>query len=276
MAASNRDRVADLERRGVAPHEARWLVEEFLIGNDPDAQVILESAVARRLAGEPLQYILGHWPFRHLDLDVDPRVLIPRPETEELVDYALAAVAKSGIATPLIVDAGCGSGAIGLAILDELRDRGIAGSLVSLDASVEALRVAKINARKHHLLAVSFVTSHWFDELDPSLRGRVHLIVTNPPYVSTAEYHEADPIIHFEPREALVALDVEPGDGLADIAHLIDDSFQWLAPGGSLIIEHGFSQGVAMVQRAVARGYVDVVDHLDLAGHPRLLEARRP
>ncbi|MDE3064336.1 MAG: peptide chain release factor N(5)-glutamine methyltransferase, partial [Acidobacteriota bacterium] len=93
---------AGLERR-----EARWLVAEFVVG-DPGERAALDAAAARRLAGEPLQYVIGHWPFRGLDLDLDARVLIPRPETEELVGHALAALARAGSPAPLILDLGCG------------------------------------------------------------------------------------------------------------------------------------------------------------------------
>ncbi len=101
---------------GLEPREARWLVEEFVPAGDSDARAALAAAAARRRAGEPLQYIIGHWPFRSLDLDVDARALIPRPETEELVEVALGELAAHSVATPLIVDLGTGSGAIGLSL----------------------------------------------------------------------------------------------------------------------------------------------------------------
>ena len=110
------------------------MVEEFY--DDP---VALEAAQKRRLSGEPLQYVLGHWPFRSLDLDLDERVLIPRPESEELVDVALTELAKNDAVTPLLLDVGCGSGAIGLSLLAELGNRGLRASLVALDVSPDAL-----------------------------------------------------------------------------------------------------------------------------------------
>lgn len=268
--------LADLVEAGLEAREARWLVEEFAPGSDPDAGAAVWAAARRRLAGEPLQYVIGHWPFRGLDLDLDARVLIPRPETEELVDLALAALAHGRAGAPTILDLGCGSGAIGLALLDELRTRGVPATLIALDASEGALEVARRNALKHRLYAVSFVRSTWFDDLDPSLRGRLDLVVSNPPYVGAAEFEDLDPVLRHEPREALVAPDAGGVEGFADLALIVAAAPAWLAPGGALVVEHGAAQGAAAAAAAAAAGMVDVVDHRDLAGRPRILVARRP
>ena len=148
---------------GVAPHEARWLLEEY--ADDPAA---LATAVERRRSGEPLQYVLGHWPFRDLDLVVDARALIPRPETEWLVDVAWAQVRER--ATLRVLDLGCGSGAIGLALADEARRRGVALSLVATDRSPDALALCALNAARVHL-SPTLVVSTWFDDLDVAWRG---------------------------------------------------------------------------------------------------------
>lgn len=264
---------ADLVASGIAAHEARWLIDEFLVGGDPDAVVALRGAAERRLAGEPLQYIIGHWPFRNLDLDVDPCVLIPRPETEELVDRALEALARHGVAAPRLLDLGCGSGAIGLALLDELRDRGLRATLVAVDRSADALAVARRNAVKHQLMAVSFVHGSWFTGLDDSLRGHLDLIVANPPYVGEKEFTDLDPVLHHEPLAALVAPDADSVAGFADVAHIIDGSREWLSPRGVLIIEHGNLQGDASRERATRAGFGSVATHRDLAGHDRILIA---
>jgi release factor glutamine methyltransferase len=272
----NHDAVAELVGLGLERREARWLVEEFLPGGDSDALPGLRAAAQRRLDGEPLQYIIGHWPFRALDLDVDSRVLIPRPETEELVDVALAQLAAAESGAPLIVDLGCGSGAIGLSLLDELRTRGVAATLVALDESTDALDVARSNARKHHLHTVSFVLSSWFDALDESLRSRVDLIVANPPYVGEEEMANLDPVLNYEPRAALVAPDVRGVAGLEDLAIILRNAQTWLRPGGSLVMEHGEGQRRALLDLAKKNGYVHVRDLDDLSGRPRVLVARRP
>ncbi len=267
--------VAELVEAGIDRREARWLVEEFVPGGHPDAVPILRAAARRRLDGEPLQYIVGHWPFRHLDLELDGRVLIPRPETEALVDVAMGELARHDDSAPTIVDLGCGSGALGLALLDELRDRGLSARLFALDESVDALAVARRNALKHRLYAVTFVHSSWFSALDASLAGHVDLVVANPPYVGAAEFDDLDPVLRHEPYDALVAPDAEGVAGFADLAIVIAEAHRWLAPGGSLVCEHGENQRGAVLAAAAAAGYEDVLDLDDLAGRPRVLVARR-
>jgi len=260
-------RAAELVGAGLEPREARWLVEEFVDGE------ALERATARRLRGEPLQYVIGHWPFRSLDLDVDARALIPRPETEELVEVAVGELATRGGA-PTVVDLGCGSGAIGLALLYELADRGVAATLYALDESADALTLAKRNATKHGLVA-NFVLSSWFDALDDTLRGRVDLVVANPPYVGEAALDDLDPVLRHEPRDALVAPDARGVAGFADLETVITQTPAWLRPGGVLVCEHGDNQRDAVLELATLAGFGSVVDLDDLAGLPRILVARR-
>lgn len=275
VTGANSTVVTELVALGLERREARWLVEEFLPGGDPEARQALAGAVHRRLEGEPLQYIIGHWPFRSLDLDVDSRVLIPRPETEELVGVALGELASSVTIAPLLFDLGCGSGAIGLALLDELRSRGVAATLVAVDESRGALDVARANARKHQLHSASFVESSWFSSIDGSLRGRVDLIAANPPYVGESEMADLDPVLGYEPQGALVAPDAEGEVGFEDLATIVREAILWLRPGGSLVMEHGDSQRSALLALAEHRGYVDVRDVDDLSGRPRVLVARR-
>ncbi len=263
----------ELVAQGLEPREARWLLEEYFLGDDPAATSAVRGAAARRLKGEPLQYVLGHWPFRGLDLDVDERVLIPRPETEELVTLALDELAARDCATPLIVDLGCGSGAIGLSLLDELARRGVRANLVALDVSLDALAVARRNALKHRLERVSFVHSSWFDDLDCSLRGRVDLLVANPPYVGQREYETLEPVLDFEPRVALVAPDEGAIEGFADVAHVIGAAPAWLAPRGTLVVEHGERHGLAALAAARRAGFRHCRDVTDLAGKDRVLVA---
>ncbi len=263
--------MAGLVAAGLERREARWLLEEF--ADRPEALV---DAAGRRLAGEPLQYVIGHWPFRGLDLDVDHRALIARPETEELAGRALAALAAHDAATPTILDLGCGSGAIGLALLAELAERGVTATLIAVDESADALALARQNAVKHGLFAVSFVEGSWYDGLDRSLAGRIDLIVANPPYVSAAEYPHLDRELHFEPRGALVAGDADGVAGFADLAIVVAGAPPWLAPGGVLALAHGERHREAARRAAFEAGWRDVEGFADLAGRPRVLVARRP
>ncbi len=252
---------------GLAAHEARWLEEEF--GHDPAA---LAAAIERRRAHEPLQYVLGHWPFRRLDLVVDRRVLIPRFETEGLVDVALVALGER--ARAIVVDLGCGSGAIGLALASELAARGVVVELYAVDLSEEALDVARENARRCGV-AVHWRRGSWYEALEPELAGRVDLIVANPPYVAAAEMSELAPELAYEPRGALVAEDTPASPGFADLAEVIAGAPRWLAPGGVLVAEHGADQGEAVLAAARAAGMREAIDHPDLSGRARVLEARR-
>jgi release factor glutamine methyltransferase len=267
--------VAELVAAGLVAREARWIVEEYAVGADRDAAGAVWAAARRRLGGEPLQYVLGHWPFRGLDLDVDARVLIPRPETEGLVDLALVELARIDCAAPVVLDLGCGSGAIGLALAAELGARGLSPRVVCVDASPGALDVARANARKHHLASVSFVRSSWFDELDPSLAGRVHLVVANPPYVAGADFASLDPVLAYEPREAIVGADLDGQPGLGDVAAIVAGAPRWLARAGALVLEHGDRHRDAVLAAAREAG-LEGTDHDDLAGLPRVLVARRP
>jgi len=267
--------ISELIGSGLSRREARWLVEEFMPGGDAEAITALRMAAQRRLDGEPLQYIIGHWPFRGLDLDVDPRVLIPRPETEELVGFAMSELAGSGVEAPTILDLGCGSGAIGLALLHELGERGVHATLVALDESLDALAVARRNALKHRLTAVSFVRSSWFDDLDPSFRGRFDVIVANPPYVGGTEFADLDPVLRYEPRAALIAQDSRHVAGFADLEVIIANATAWLTRSGVLVCEHGDTQRDAVIDSATRAGFADVRDLDDMAGSPRFLVARR-
>lgn len=261
---------------GLESREARWIIEEFVPANDPDFVNAAVVAAQRRLSGEPLQYVIGHWPFRSLDLDVDPRVLIPRPETEELVDHVLHELAQLDVSAPLVADLGTGSGALMLSIISELRDRGIPATGVAVDASTDALAVARRNALKHRIVSVSMVASSWWSDVDDSLRGRFDVVVSNPPYIGSAEMPALDASLQFEPMSALVAPDARGIHGLADIEHIIRTTVDWLAPEGVLLLEHGFAQGPAAREIAVESGYRAIRTEQDVAGHDRFLIAKGP
>ncbi len=265
--------VTELIHAGLNRREARWLVEEFSPTSD-ESITAMRAAAQRRLDGEPIQYVLGHWPFRSLDLDLDSRVLIPRPETEELVGLAFDELMTRRFKEPLIVDLGCGSGAIGLSLLFELRQQGVRARLVAVDASRDALDVTRTNAAKHGL-DVTTVHSSWFDDLDPSLAGRVDLIVANPPYVGAAEFATLDPVLAYEPLAALVSKDTELADGFADLQLIIGQSCPWLVENGLLICEHGNMQREAVLQAARQAMFSHVQDLDDMFGNPRFLIAKR-
>lgn len=266
--------VTELIQAGLNRREARWLVEEFS-PNDDEGMAAMRAAAQRRLEGEPIQYVLGHWPFRSLDLDLDARVLIPRPETEELVGLAFDELMKRRLKEPLIVDLGCGSGAIGLSLLFELRQLGVRARLVAVDSSRDALDVTRANATKHDLEGVTTVHSSWFDALDPSLRGNVDLIVANPPYVGAAEFATLDPVLGYEPLAALVSRDTDHADGFSDLQAIIGQSCPWLVANGLLICEHGNMHRGAVFQAARRAMFSYAQDLDDMFGNPRFLIAKR-
>jgi release factor glutamine methyltransferase len=262
--------------------EARWLVEEASgAGNDEELGVLVtergmahhDSMVARRLAGEPLQYVLGRWGFRTLDLMVDRRVLIPRPETEVVAGIALQeadriAAARGG-ATVLVADLGTGSGAIGLSIAAECPE-----ALVwCTDSSSDALAVARANCTGLGRPAgrVTILEGSWFDALPSEMVGTFDVLVSNPPYVDVADELPAE-VADWEPSEALLS----PDSGCADLESLVDGAMRWLAPGGVLVLEMAPDQTVAMADRAWSAGFVEVCIHPDLTGRERSIVARVP
>ena len=271
-----------MEAAGLPPMEARWIVEEASgAGADEELDGLVtergmahhDTMLARRLAGEPLQYVLGRWEFRTLDLMVDKRVLIPRPETEVVAGLALheaeRIAAAGGGGTVLVADLGTGSGAIGLSIAAECPE-----ALVwCTDSSVDALAVARANCTGMGRPAgrVTILEGSWFDALPSEMTGAFDVIVSNPPYVDVADELPAE-VIGWEPSEALFA----PDSGCADLESLVDGAMRWLAPGGVLVLEMAPGQTMAMADRALTAGFVEVCVHLDLAGRERAVVARVP
>jgi release factor glutamine methyltransferase len=272
-----------------ARHEARFIVEEVLGPPSPDDSRVagpadVETArtlSARRSAGEPLQYVLGHWAFRSLDLLVDRRVLIPRPETEQVVEVALGEIGRLGTAAPTVVDAGTGSGAIALSLARELAHGCPGARLWGTEASSEALAVARANldrvGRRHQglVLPVQFVQGNWLDPLPSRLRGNVDLVVSNPPYVARAEWLDLSGEVRREPVAALIAAEGTDGTpGLADVEAVLSQSWDWLARPGAVVIELAPHQAEAAALMAQRMGYVDVRVDMDLARRPRALVGR--
>ena len=264
--------------------EARWLVQqaagragaEWLAHLDekaPDRCLpYVEQMLARRVAGEPLQYVLGSWGFRRLDLSIDRRVLIPRPETEQVVEHAIADLTRIRLRTgkpPRVVDLGTGSGAIALSIAVE-----VAGAEVwATDASEPALAVARANLVGVGGMAatrVRIVGGRWYEALPPELAGRVDMVVSNPPYLAQSEVPDLDPAVaRWEPTSALVA----GPTGIEAIEAVIGGAPAWLREPGGLVVELAPLQAEAAVALALEAGFTRAVVRPDLAGRPRALVA---
>jgi release factor glutamine methyltransferase len=281
--------VAELAATLGARHEARFIVEDVLgpAPFSPDQLVgptdiaTIRALAARRSSGEPLQYVLGHWAFRSLDLLVDPRVLIPRPETEQVVEVALGQLADLGVADPVLVDAGTGSGAIALSLATELVPSHPGGSVWAVDRSAGALDVARSNlgrvsqAAGGHLLPVTLAEGSWLTALPSVLEGSITLVVSNPPYVAAGEWTDLPPEVRCEPSGALLAPAARDGTpGLGDVETVVHQAWTWLARPGAVVIELAPHQAAAAVSVARAVGYVDLDVVPDLAGLPRALVGR--
>lgn len=274
--------------------ESRWMLEQ-VSGLDPAEQVVvaatqaprraavaLDGLVVRRVEGEPLQYVLGSWSFCGLDLLVDRRVLIPRPETEVVAQVAIEEVHRlgerigaadpwSGAATSYAVaDLGTGSGALALALAAALPD----AQVWATDVSDDALAVARANVAGAGTPSarVRIAWGSWYEALPAELRGGVRLIVSNPPYVAEPEVGDLpDVVASWEPRDALVS----GPTGMEALESVIGGAPEWLEPGGTLVVELAPHQADAARVLARAAGFPDPVVAPDLAGRDRVLVARR-
>jgi release factor glutamine methyltransferase len=222
-----------------------------------------ESLVARRASGEPIAYLLGTREFYSRAFAVTPGVLIPRPETEGLVDAALARLPVEG--KPEVVDLGTGSGCVGITIALERPDTRV----LAIDASADAIMVARRNAAALECANIDFVIGDWLKGIDGN---RLSMVVANPPYIAAADFHLGQGDLRFEPRSALT-----PGDdALAAIRVIVQQAPAALAAGGWLLLEHGHDQGPVVRRLLEDRGLVDVFTDRDLAGHDRITGARMP
>lgn len=219
--------------------------------------------LARRESGEPVAYLLGVREFYGRDFKVGPAVLIPRPETELIVDLVRERVPAG--AAPAILDLGTGSGALAVTLALELP----AASVTAVDFSAAALGVARANAEALGA-RVRFVESDWFAALDAGERFGV--IVSNPPYVADGDPHLAEGDVRFEPASALAS---GPA-GLDDIVRIVAAAPAFLTPGGWLLLEHGYDQAAAVRELLLAGGFVEVASARDLAGIERITLGRRP
>ncbi|TXH62243.1 MAG: peptide chain release factor N(5)-glutamine methyltransferase [Tolumonas sp.] len=216
-----------------------------------------EQLAARREQGEPVAYILGVREFWSLPLQVSPATLIPRPDTEALVEWALTLLSDKGQGQKAL-DLGTGTGAIALALKSEMP----ALSMWALEREPAALDLARRNAARLGF-QVNFLASNWFAALN---ERNFQLIVSNPPYIDAADPHLSQGDVRFEPHTALVAEE----DGLADIRQIIEQAPDYLAPGGWLLLEHGWQQAEAVRELLLARGFHAVITRQDLGGQERV------
>jgi len=254
------ERASGYDRAGLVPR----------LGDPVPARVVafVEGMVERRRTGEPLQYVLGLWSFRRLELVVDRRVLIPRPETEMVVEVALEELRRLAAVRPLAVDLGTGSGAIAISLALEMPRARVWGT----DRSEDALAVARANLSGMGTSVATRVrlsAGSWFAALPPNLRGQVDLIVANPPYVAAGEVLPAE-VADWEPAGALVA----GPTGLEAVGEILGEAPRWLHRPGVVVVEMAPHQAGAAVELAAAAGFADVDVRPDLAGRPRALVGR--
>lgn len=274
--------------------DARWIAEEasgydgveFVLGeHEPatePATAHLDAMVARRARGEPLQYVIGRWSFLGHDLFVDPRVLVPRPETEMVATVALQEAERVGArrgrnepwggaaTTFAAVDLGTGSGAIAIALAADLPD----AEVWATDVSDDALAVARANVAGAGNVAarIRVASGSWFDALPGRLAGTLRMVVSNPPYVAEVEVTTLPrEVVDWEPRRALVS----GPTGMEALEQIVDDAPRWLDPAcGVLVVELAPHQADAIAARARAAGFAAVSVRQDLAGRDRVLVAR--
>jgi len=264
--------IADLlGESGLPRHEAALLLRSVLrcepahlIAHaertvDPPMSLTAQAWFARRRAGEPVSYITGAQEFYGIALRVNADVLIPRCETELLVDLALERIPPGSSAR--VLELGTGSGAIAVALATQRPEL----KITAADVSEAALRVARLNARRHGA-EIDFVRSDWFESTGS---GPFDIIVSNPPYVAAGDPHLEQGDVRFEPRLALLA----GADGLACIRKIAERARGHLRPGGSLLMEHGYDQGERCIRQLRELGYTGVADFPDLAGLPRTCAA---
>jgi release factor glutamine methyltransferase len=229
-------------------------------------RAVYRASIERRTAGEPLQYVTGEMPFRHVVLKVRPGVFIPRPETETLVDEVLSAL--EGVPDPVVIDLCTGSGAVGVSVAHERGD----ARVYATEIVPETAEVARENAERCGVAdRVTVLTGDLFGPLPDRLRGAVHAVVANPPYIPTADLaHLPAEVGGFEPR---VALDGGP-DGLETVRRIVADARSWLVPGGALIIETDTST-VKTAVNEMAAWYEGTKAVRDLSGRDRVAAGHR-
>ena len=248
---------AQLLLQTVAKVDRAWLISHENDALQANIHAEFQALLTRRLIGEPIAYILGHREFYGLDLVVTPDTLIPRADTETLVEAALAKIPET--LSSSILDLGTGTGAIALAIAKNRPQ----ANVVAVDASEAALEIAQTNAQFLNILNVEFVSGSWFDELAGE---RFDVIVSNPPYIAQHDAHLSQGDLRFEPVSALAS----GADGLDDIRHIIANCLIHLKPQGWLMLEHGYDQAEQVADLMAETGLVDITTLQDLGGNHRV------
>ncbi len=253
--------IGDTDARVLLQHALNVSHTHLIVHSDrellPEQAQYFGELTQRRACGEPVAYLTGKREFYSLDFKVTPAVLIPRPETELLVDLALERIPVDR--SSKVLDLGTGSGAIALTIA---RHRPLA-SIIAVDISIEAIAIAKSNAEQLDVQNVSILEGDWYDGLAGE---RFDLIVSNPPYVASADPHLARGDLRFEPSIALT----DGGDGLDCLRSIIRSAPAHLVAGGTLLVEHGYDQAEACRRLMNNAGIGAIICHPDLAGIPRI------
>ncbi|MFK8329725.1 peptide chain release factor N(5)-glutamine methyltransferase [Pseudomonas sp. BJa5] len=221
-----------------------------------EAALTFAGYLQRRRSGEPVAYILGQQGFWNLDLEVAPHTLIPRPDTELLVETALELLPPSPVR---VLDLGTGTGAIALALASERAN----WQVTAVDRVLEALALAERNRQRLQLDNVQVLNSHWFSAIEGE---RFDLIISNPPYIAAEDPHLVAGDVRFEPSSALVA----GVDGLDDLRTIISQAPAHLQPGGWLLLEHGYDQAVAVRELLALHDFEQIESRVDLGGHERI------
>ena len=252
-----------LEKHYRLPRSALLSRDDMLL--NAEAMTEWKALEARRLHGEPIAYLVGKRGFHNIELFVAPGVLIPRPETELLVEIGLHEIKRLNIPTK-ILDLGTGSGAIALAIAHEVSN----AQITATDQSIEALEIAKKNAKLLNVASrVQFFQGSWYEALDGNLS--FDFILSNPPYITAEDSHLSQGDLRFEPASALT----DHGSGLTCLEKIISGAQAYLKPNGLLAVEHGFDQSEAVVALMKSAGLRDIQTHLDLGGHYRVASGRK-
>jgi len=227
----------------------KWVSEED--------EKIFQELFSRRLKGEPIAYILGQQEFWDLTLNAAQHTLIPRADTETLIEWVLE-LSEDLPEQARVIDLGTGTGAIALVLANEFPKWHVQG----VDLIPQAVELAQENAKLNNLDRVRFFQSSWFEKVE----GPFDLIVSNPPYIDPADEHLSQGDVRFEPKSALVA----DNKGLADLEFIAQGSRDFLVEGGWLLMEHGFDQQDAVQQKLIQLGYQQVSTRIDLGGNPRI------